>query len=299
MADSYTPVPLRPIQSIQALFARRDLTPCEKLECLKFYLTAYGHRSLFATLPRSGLNYTQLMVEVAWDIAQGGTGEYYYRNNKFFLVANVRLARTALDYRTPISLRRGFDFHPLQKPVIYSTHDPYDRIQNLQRSQMHVVVLVRNMFQQLESWLFHSGYAVETQADFIRDGFVDRSIHFYNSWGHFLERHPNSQLLKYEDLRGHPEQALRLLSRSWNLHFPEPAIEAAVAKCTKQEMLKVINQQQRGQNPRVSDRDAQLAVFTVETLKRIQEQIHQHLKYSFGYDYSTLPTVPRLGGEAL
>jgi hypothetical protein len=262
----------------------REILIREALECAKFYFTAYGVRRLCVTLPRSGHNYTLRIINSAWDIAQGGTGEYYYDEEK--AVWKPAYLQAAFDWRTPVKKVRT-DSLKLERPIIFHSHLPYHHIENFQKKNMRIVVLVRNIFDQLESlFVLHKGHNTleQKQDEFISEGYVDMSIGFYNSWGKFLERH-NSLLVKYEKLIQNPCETVKSISDFCGLNLPESSIQAAVAKCSREKMLKRIPQNQLQKNPRVSIKSHN-GIFSDAAVEFIRSRIEKCLRYNLGYDYS-------------
>ncbi|RMD84700.1 MAG: hypothetical protein D6808_06565 [Candidatus Dadabacteria bacterium] len=268
---------LNTAQSVTRLFLNPHISVNEKFECIRFYFTAYGHKRLFATLPRSGYNYSIIMLNIAWDLAQGGTGEYYY--NGSVLTSNV-LLNTPLDWRTPLG--KSAPTTP-NSPVIFHTHLPYHHVVNYQKDRMKTAVLVRNLFNQLESFLYHEGYDESSQDKFVNSWQVDWVIDFCNSWGRFLETHRDAILLKYEELVKNPMDTLTKLSDFWELDLPEHCIQDAIKKCTKEEMLKRIPQEERKTNKQVSNRKRD--IFSKKNINIIRKKFKKRLKYDFGYTY--------------
>lgn len=269
------------VARVLKLIRTEKITLPELLECMRFYLTAYGERRLLATLPRSGHHWATLMLAVAKDIAEGGEGDYTYATEIRDWPIRLKLL-ASFDWRTPIRKRRYKD---LPSMFIFHTHWPYERIVLLQKERMKVVILVRNLFDQLQSRLFHSGYDINTQDAFIQAGYVGQAIDFCNSWGAFLEKHPNSRLLRYEDLVENPVETIVSLSDFWELELPRDCISKAVERCTREKMLQRVPANEVRKNPRVSPRRRGRSVFTQQNLDFIMSQIKHMLHYNFGYDY--------------
>lgn len=260
---------------------KRDILIREALECVRFYFTAYGVRRALATLPRSGVNYMLLVFNIALDIAQGGTGDYYYQQKDWKSNYNIQ---ASFDWRTPVKRLRSGDTY-FRNPIIFHTNVPYHQIENLQKANMRTVVVVRNLFNQLESRLFHMGYNASNQDEFLRAGYVDLSIGFFNSWGKFLQNH-DAFLVKYEDIIQDPYEAIKNILHFWEgFDLPESSIRIAIARCSKEEMIKRIPKEVLLENPRVSVRK-QKGVFSTTSIKFIKDKIKKNLRYHLGYDYS-------------
>jgi len=65
----------------------------------------------------------------------------------------------------------------------------------------------------LESWLLHTFNCSSAQDEFIRQGYVEQIINYFNYWGNFISE-PNRKsgkdyvCIRYEDLTTHPITSL-------------------------------------------------------------------------------------------
>lgn len=269
------------------LLLKRDILIREALECVRFYFTAYGVGRLFAIASRAGCTYVLRIIDSAWDIAQGGTGEYYYETQKETWQPSY--LETPCDLRTPLKKARSCD-PDSRMPIIFSTRSPYHHIENRRKRNMKVVLLVRHLFDLFESELLDM--KVSDQEDFLRSGLIDFTIGFYNSWGKFLEDHHNALLVKYEELLENPCEVIKRMLRFWELDLPESCIRRAVAMCSKEEMIRRIPPEKLATNPRVSA-VSHGGILSRDTAEFIKNKIKKHLRYSLGYDYSNYNYVTR------
>lgn len=245
----------------------------------RFYLTAYGHRRLFATLRRSGYCWIMLMIDLARDMASGGSGEYTYSPRHSWVRSNSLRVHIR---RIPIPVPRPGD---VPDDAIIHTHQPYDKFWNLRKRDMQTAVLVRNLFDQLESWLFLQGFDVDSQHDFLKSGYLREAIAFYNTWGEYLENNDDSRLFRYEEVVENPVEAVMELSDLWDLGLPRDCVEEASKRTTKEEMRKRMSEHEAHTNPRVSFRRNRGQVFSRESLEYIRHSIDRQLRYPLGYDY--------------
>ena len=51
----------------------------QRLDCIRFYLTGSGIRNLYATMGRAGWHWSLLGIQLAMDLKDGGSGDYYYK----------------------------------------------------------------------------------------------------------------------------------------------------------------------------------------------------------------------------
>jgi hypothetical protein len=269
---------LRPWLGWISPLARRDLGLREKRECLVFYASAYGQSRLFATLPRSGYNYLALMLHVALDLSRGGSGTYRYVDGAWRAGVDVQRDFT---WAAPIERAR---VGSLPQPVMFHTHLPYEAQVNARRSRMRVIVVVRNLVDQLESALFHASYTAAEQSAFLASGAVEASIEFCNSWGAYVRRRPDTLVLRYEELIADPLAAIRILAAYWRLDLSDASLQEAVVRCSRPAMLAQIPAEEQAGNPRVSVRPTR-GVFSPEHLDQLRRVCRARLEHSFAYRY--------------
>ena len=100
--------------SLMKIMIDKRLHLPQKFNHYRFFLTAFGKRNLFATLPRSGTNYTDLLLDVAYDLSEGGNGHYYYEGISW--IRNYRLMlqfdwRSVPYKKTILNTKHPFIFH--------------------------------------------------------------------------------------------------------------------------------------------------------------------------------------------
>lgn len=273
---------------IYLAYKHRGLTPRRIPGLIRFTLTAYRKRNLLASLPRSGYNYSALVLNVAQDIAHGGTGDYAYDGIAGGDWVPARQRVFPLDWRSPTFHHDEFFTDDPTWPVIFHTFNPYKRIRNLQKGKMKVAVLVRNIIPQLESRLLHArDYDPADMETFLKSPLVREPIDFYNSWGAFLETHPDSIVVHYEDIVEEPVREFMRLSELWGLQLTEEQVSQAVARCTREEMFKRIPPSEAPTNLRVSAKQARGEIFPPEAREFLIKSL-EGLRYQLGYDYTGL-----------
>jgi len=57
----------------------------QRKRCLKFLFGSVKIRPLLAGLDRGGLHWTVVLLKVVFDLENGGSGEYYFENDGWFL----------------------------------------------------------------------------------------------------------------------------------------------------------------------------------------------------------------------
>lgn len=256
----------------------RLLTPIQGLRHVKFAFTHFGHNNLLASLPRSGFNYTRVVLNLALDLSEGGVGNYSYGDDHWFTEREMILP---MDWRTPV-LRRHLTS---QRYILFHTFNHYGKLWWVyRRSKLNIVVLLRNAITQMESRLLHAG--MDLGAGPAAAEFLNETIRFYNSWGRFLERHPNAILLRYEDLVAQPEIEITKLCTYWGFEFDSRYIGQAVRLTSREEMHQHIPADRLDTNKRVSVVQATGDRLSERTLLLIAQNLHR-LKYDFGYDLQT------------
>ena len=232
---------------------------------------------IYATLPRSGFSYSMLTINVAYDLSMGNNGEYEYVNSAW--KSNVQL-NTVLDISC---MKRKNDIKNPNIIIIHQTHLPFNKINNLIKNNK-IILLIRNLFDQLESRLFHAGYGIEKQDKYLRDGYVCRSIDFLNSWGDYINNGKRVHVVKYEDLVSDSLNVIRSMCMFWHLNIEDKYITEALKLTTKDNMHSKLNEKDINVNPRVSFRKKK-NVFNKSSKEFINKKIKNNLKYNFGYSY--------------
>jgi len=234
--------------------------------------------NFFATLYRAGYNWVECVINVAYNLDNGGDGEYFYQGNApkdIWQFRNLNIIAEA----TYINQDNALIFH---------THKKYSHLLNLSLSHdTKVVVLIRDFFNYIESCLFWSGYDKQTQNEFLKESnLVDNFIDFSNTWGRFLDKNKdNSMLLKYEEIIDNPIRVISNLSTFWNLDLSHLSIETAVEKCNKLEMSKHVPNYKLKENARISVRKDRGNVFTKGNIRFMKNKLNSSLNYHFGYNY--------------
>jgi hypothetical protein len=174
--------------------------------------------------------------------------------------------------------------HPIQKTNMFSV------------DSMKVVFTVRNIHDQLESWLLHTFDEPSAQDRFIGEGYVERTINHFNYWGDFISR-PDKTAEKdygcicYEDLIVDPIANLRRVVKLWALDIDDSILEKVVELCSRTKMKSKIPPEALSSNKRLTIRENRGQLFSEENRDYIDSSIRNELRYDFGYNYLHAPAV--------
>ena len=254
----------------------------QRKSCLKFLFGNVEIRPLIAGLARGGLHWTANILKVAFDLENGGSGEYYFENNSWlFDSPNSNRVISHLDFRLPLGQQYT------QNPIFYRTGQSYYAIPCQAKSDMRVAILVRNLYNQQKSRIYHSGYSRETERAYFKDEWLLRDIGFLNSWGEYHARFPERCIIiKYEDLLNNTFKVVKPLAEFLQLKVSDDSLHKAIERCTKLEMKKRIPQESQKKNIRVT-LDSKEDPFSEWGRRFLKDTIQKKLKYDFGYDYSS------------
>lgn len=267
---------------------RAPLSARQKLNCLKFYFNAHGVDRLFAISNRSGSRWSQLSIELALDLQRGGSGEYAYDRDHYYPTRGQLFSK--LDWRTPSGL--WLEQHARENgPVIDEltflvTHNNFSQLRTRHAKKMKTVLVTRSIPAVLSSLHHKLGAPAEGDESFPLESFLQRSIDYYNSWGDVMTWHPAIRHFKYEDIYADPVRAHMEMLEFWGLPVEEKHMIDALARTTKQEMLKRMPPASKSRNKRISTRSqAERRVFTEAQFHYIIDRLNRDLKYDFGYGY--------------
>ena len=260
---------------------RRSLSPKQKLNCMKFYFTANGIDRLYATLPRSGFHYTMLAVEIALDLANGGDGEYYFEREFWWPKTGVRYNK--LDWRTPINDPTKLGLYPVDT-ILYHTHQPFYRLRCARINKMKIIVQVRNIIEQLNSWSYRAPFSGVEPGQFPWRRHLADSIRFQNSWGDYIRHHDNVHTVKYEEVLASPAKNIETMMEFWGLDVPARCIEKAIEMTTKEEMKKRLSKDSI-YNKIISFGEYRTNI-SCNITRNVIKIINKELLYDFGYTYN-------------
>ena len=298
------------------IVCRGELSSTQKIAAIRFFFDGNGIQNLYPTLTRSGSHWSLLGLALASDLAAGGSGEYDYAED--FWMPRGGSIYTKLDWRVPLDnfdekidpaigsilqSKLGRTTRPFN-PVIFHTHHSYFRTRISSIRKMQVAILLRNIYDSMESKYFKHLVLVKqgkvplellTRKDlpyeepnenndflFPWDKLLSDAIEFFNSWGNILARNPKVRLYHYDDMLLQPAATHKSLSDFWNLNLPQECIEEAFHRVNKNEMKKKLPNDQQEKNSRVSFR-RRSTTLPFERVQYIQENLEKHLIYDFGY----------------
>jgi hypothetical protein len=259
--------------------------PTYLVKGIRIFKRSLKNKRYMSTLPRSGTNYIIPLLTSACDIAAGGTGEYRHIDDTW--VFNVEMVYPSVLHNFVEVLKKDT---PVSPNFFMFAHHPVQKTNMFNVESMKVVFTVRNIFNQLESWLLHTFEDSSAQDEFIRQGYVEKTIEHFNYWGDFISN-PNKVAerdyvcIRYEDVVSEPLANLTRIMRLWDLEIEKPALEAAVELCSHQKMISKIPGNLIDSSKRVVVRDNRGKLFSRENISYINRAIRNNLRHDFGYKY--------------
>lgn len=266
-------------------FAWLIVHPAHMLKAIELFVSSHKNKRYLSTLPRSGTGYIIRLLATASDIEDGGLGKYEFVNNRW--VGNFNIVCPAEFHNLVAILKRNEMIH---KNFFVVAHHPIQKTNILNVNSTKVVFTVRSIPQQLESWLMHTFGDRASQDEFIRQGYVERTIDYFNYWGKFISKlnrraEKDYICIRYEDMVADPLSNLLRIVNFWNLEIGESALESAVGLCSKEKMMSKIPEDQIATNKRLTIRQGRGRLFSEENASYINSVINDKLKYNFGYEY--------------
>lgn len=297
--------PARDLLSLAQILVRGDVVYQEplsfkkRLECIGFYFSADGIRRLQVAPRRAGSRWLQLGVALALDLANGGDGEYDFKDEVFYPRDGLIFRR--LDWRVPTGAAEKKHTRTsgpiLGEQYFFAFHQPYSRIRCAALKNMKIVVVTRSILAILESQYFKlatapafPGVTLDDESSFAWDAYLTQAIEFFNSWGDVLTWHRHIRHYKYEDLKADPVSTHKEILNFWGFDVPEDCVAEGFRRASKKEMLKRMSPAEQKRTIRVSTRGTDQRGIISEARKRhIVDRLNRELIYDFGYnlDYDT------------
>jgi len=245
----------------------------------------FENKRYLATLPRSGTEYITCLLTSACDLKAGGTGEYKFTNDDW--IHNIKIVWPSVLHNFVAVLKSKQAFH---KNSFMIAHHPIQKTNMFSINSMKVVFTVRNIHDQLESWLLHTFDEPSAQERFIRRGYVERTINHFNYWGDFISRPDKTTekdyvYIRYEDLIADPLANIRRVIKFWNLDIDDSILEKAVELCSREAMKSKIPPETLSSNKRLTVRENRGQLFSKKNRDYIDRAIRDKLRYDFGYNY--------------
>jgi hypothetical protein len=260
--------------------------PSSFFEAAKLIACSYKNKRYMATLPRSGTGYIIPLLTSAVDLGAGGTGEYYFLNDEW--IHNINIECPSVLHDLVAVLKDGKTIH---KDFFMFAHHPIQKSNVVRVSSMKVVFTVRNIFDQLESWMLHTRrrYGV-SEDEFIKRGYVERTISYFNYWGDFISspnRVPDKDYIciRYEDLILDSLANISRIVTFWGLELSNSSLQTAVNICSQENMISKVPESMLNTNQRITVRDNRGELFSGKNMSYIKRAIRDGLKYDFGYRY--------------
>lgn len=263
--------------------------PRSLVKGLKIHARSLKHKRYINTLPRSGTHYLIGILTSVIDIRYGGSGEFRFVNDTW--IHNINLLWPAVLHSIVEQLKNNQEVH---KDFFMFGHHPIQKNNILRVGSMKAVFTVRNIFDQLESWFLHESTwrSLSTQDDFIKRGYVEKTIGYFNYWGDFISDPKKKSdkdyvCIKYEDLIADPLFELSRILRLWDLEIDKPALEKAIQLNSRENMKSKIPASEMSDNRRLSTRDNRGKLFSEDNVSYINRAVSNNLKHDFGYKILT------------
>lgn len=259
--------------------------PAYLVKGIRVFRCSLKNKRYMSTLPRSGTNYIISLLTSASNIAAGGNGEYQYVNDAW--VFGVQMVYPSVFHNFVEVLKKDV---PISPNFFMFAHHPVQKTNMFSVDSMKVVFTIRNIYDQLESWLLHTFNEPSAQDQFIRQGYVERTINHLNYWGDFISRPDKTAekdyvCIRYEDLIAEPLANLKRVVKLWALDIDDSILEKAIELCSREKMISKIPSSQFSSNKRVVVRDDRGKLFSEENNSYINRAIRENLRYNFGYHY--------------
>lgn len=237
---------LRTSPSLVKILLNPAISLSKKRATVDFFLNGAGAHRMIASLPRSGYHYLNLMNDVALDLEAGGTGEYHFDFGWFHSAGGHH--GVALDWRWKLGAGA---FNP-SPPVILNTHLPYYLNSCLKIGDMKTVVMIRNIWDVLDSITYHYDLSPELYGPFLRREHHPNAnpyakidflmfIEFFNTWAVTLQR-DNVMVMHYENLIADPVAEMCRFRDFMALDISDANLARAAKLCHKDNMQKVMGQ---------------------------------------------------------
>lgn len=259
--------------------------PAYLVKGVRIFTRSFKNKRYMSTLPRSRTGYIISLLTIACDIAAGGTGEYRYVDDAW--VFDVEMAYPSVLHNFVEVLKKDV---PVSPNFFMFAHHPVQKTNMFSVDSMKIVFTVRNIHDQLESWLLHTFGDGSAQEEFIRQGYVEKTIDHFNYWGDFISN-PNKVVdkdhvcVRYEDMISDPLANLFRIVRLWDLEIGESALQSAVNLCSRERMVSKIPSSLIANNKRVVVRDNRSRLFSEKSISYINRAICDNLRHDFGYEY--------------
>lgn len=265
--------------------------PASLMKGIRILHNTFENRCYLSTLPRSGTEYITCLLTSACDLKAGGTGEYKFVNNEW--VHNIKIIWPSTLHNFVAVLKSKQAFH---KNSFMMAHHPIQKTNMFSVDSMKVVFTIRNIHDQLESWLLHTFDEPSAQDRFIGGGYVERTINHFNYWGDFISRpgmtaEKDYVCIRYEDIIADPLANLRRVVKLWALDIDDSILEKAVELCSREKMKSKIPPEALSSNKRLTVRENRGQLFSKENSDYIDRAIQDKLRYDFGYNYLHAPAV--------
>lgn len=266
---------------------------------LKLVLMNKRKSFLFATLPRSGWNWTGDILSYCF--VKHFTEDYRTKYSEaeqthFFREKPVRLFSPA-DSRATKTKKIREIFPELDIDYCFHTHKSWKESPIWGLDDAKTILVTRNIVSTLYSFYNNRSFKFNTVQDCIDAGFLDRAINFYNSWGNFCKKHQNHKIFRFEDYKNKPEPTFSSLIK----YLSGIEIEKTILK--KALDYYSFDKQKEREEKYSSDKVQPFyfegatdysSLIPGETLDFIYKKLNNELIHKFGYEYGEELSVRRI-----
>jgi hypothetical protein len=260
--------------------------PVSLVKFVKLLVRSNKNKRHLATLPRSGTGQIISLLTSAVDLEEGGTGEFRFKNDEW--IHNINIECPSVFHNLVAILK---DNKAIHRVFFMFAHHPIQQTNVLRVGSMKVVFTVRDIFDQLESWLLHKHLRYDLSEDeFIKRGYVEQTINYFNYWADFISD-PNKiadtdyVCIRYENLISDPLANLSRIVHLWDLKLSNSSLQSAVNICSRENMILKVPDNLLNTNQRIMVRNNRGELFSGENISYIRQAISDGLRYDFGYQY--------------
>lgn len=269
---------------------KEDMNP-RSFAYLKLLLLNKNKSVLFATLPKSGWNWTADIL--TYYIVKHFTGAYHLELKEADTIQSaqqkpVRLFAPA-DSRATRNSKIKDIFPDLKIDYCFHTHKSWKEPPIWGLDEAKTILITRNIPTTLYSFYKNRSFLFKNVQECIDAGFLNRAIKFYNSWGKFCETHKNYKVFRYENYKQNPlEQFSSLIEYIFNTEVNNTLLKEAIDFYS-------FGKQKEREEKYAKDKSKQFYfeggveyshLFPKETLDYIYEKLNKDLKFKFGYTYN-------------
>lgn len=275
--------------AIVLLALKYQLPPSKLMQGLVIWKKLKDLQRYLCTLPRSGTNYINCILASSSDIEEGGDGEYFYYNDWWVHKTFLAYPATLNKYMFVLNLPTQIDPH---NNMYLASHFPLiDHPLVADLASMKIVFTVRNIFNQLRSWVKHDGFEISSiDPAFFEERYLYPAINYFNFWGDYIaapdkKKNVDYIFLGYEELVSDPLKHITDIVRFWGMNLSEQSLVKAIELSSRQNMKLRIPAPQIKENHRISLEESVVKDMPEERAELILAALRKDLRHDFGYSY--------------